>query len=73
MIKTSPLWDEVRHEERIGLTRKHVRDVLEARFPGAVPAVVVERIKTEDNLDKLDRWPKLAITASLEAFQAGRD
>jgi hypothetical protein len=69
MIKTVPFWDEVRQEERIKMGRKWVRDALEARFPGSVPAAVLQRINDEEGLDKLERWHKLAITASLEAFQ----
>ena len=73
MIKTVPFWDEVRDEARIKLTRKHTQDVLEMRFPNQVPAAVIERVNAETDLDKLDRWHKLAVTATLEAFQAGMD
>jgi hypothetical protein len=69
MIKTVPFWDEVRQEERIKLTRKHVRGVLEARFPGRVPPGVIERINAETDFDTLERWHVLASTATLEAFQ----
>ena len=43
---------------------------LEARFPGQVPAAVIERIKAETNLAKLVMWGKLAGTAKTpEQFQ----
>jgi hypothetical protein len=73
MMKTAPLWDEARQEGRVETGRKWVRDALEARFPGLVPSSVVERINVETDLDKLGRWHKLAITATLEAFQQGMD
>lgn len=71
-MKTAPMWDEVRQEERVKMARKWVRDVLEARYPGTVPAAVVQRIGEEAAaLGTLERWHKLAITATLEAFQQG--
>jgi hypothetical protein len=76
-MKTSPLWDEAREEgrqeERVKLTRKHTRGVLEARFPGQVPAAVIERINVETDFAKLERWHTLASTATLEKFQQGMD
>jgi hypothetical protein len=70
MLKVSPFMEEARQEERIKLTRKHTLDVLEKRFPGSVPAAIVACINAESDLDKLSRWHDLAITATLEQFQA---
>lgn len=71
MNKTVPFMEEARQEERIKVRRQVMLEVLEARFPGAVPTAVVQRINTETDLDKLIRWGKLAGTARTpEAFQA---
>jgi hypothetical protein len=71
MIKVSPFAEEIRQEARIEMARKHTREALEMRFPNQVPAALIERVNAETNLDKLERWHKLAITATLEAFQQG--
>lgn len=67
MLKSSPYIDEVRAE----MLQKAVLSVLEARFPGQVPAVVAERVKTEIDLARLEEWLQRASTASLEGFQLG--
>jgi len=37
--------------------------------PGEVPAAGIKGLEAETDFDKLERWHKLAITATLEKFQ----
>jgi hypothetical protein len=68
MLRRSPYLDEVRAEMR----QQDTLAFLEARFPGAVPAAVVERVRAETDLAVLGRWIQLAGKAeSPEAFQSG--
>jgi hypothetical protein len=73
MLKTSPLMDEARMEGELKGRQQAMLEALETRFSDKVPPAVVARIKSEADLDKLRRWQKLAITATLEEFQAGMD
>ena len=69
MLQVSPFMEEARQEERIRTRQKDVLQILETRFPGEVPAAVIKGIEAETDFDKLGRWHKLAITATLEKFQ----
>jgi hypothetical protein len=69
MLTVLPYMEEARNEERLKLTRKYTREILDERFPGQVPAAVVARIDAETDLGKLGRWHRLAATATLEAFE----
>jgi hypothetical protein len=63
--KHSPYVDEVRME----MLQKTTIDALEVHFPGAIPPAVVEGVKAETDLTKLDRWHKLAVKADLASIQ----
>lgn len=74
VLKRSGYLEEVRDEARLEMRRQDTIDFLEARFPSAVPAEVVTRVKSETDLAKLGRWVKLAGTASSPAaFLAGME
>jgi hypothetical protein len=56
-------------EVRIETLKKATLDVLEVRFPGAVPVPLAERVKAETDFAKLDRWHKLAVKADLASIE----
>jgi hypothetical protein len=60
---------EVRQETRIATRREATLELLNARFPGGLPAQLIERIESETDVAVLARWLVLAGTAvTLEAF-----
>jgi hypothetical protein len=51
--------------------RRYALEVLEKRFPGAVPGIVVLRINAETDRRELERWAKVGgVARTMEAFQA---
>lgn len=57
--------------ERKALRSKLV-EALEVRFPGPFPAELLSTLQAENDIDRLSRWFRVALTsASLEQFQAG--
>jgi hypothetical protein len=69
MLTVSPYMEEARNDERVKTRRQDTRDVLDARFPGQVPAAVAQRISAETDLGTLSRWLRLAATETLAEFQ----
>jgi hypothetical protein len=50
-----------RSEEKLELTRKHLLEVLEGRFPGEAPAEVIRLINEQDSVDLLTGWFRTAV------------
>ncbi len=77
-VEASPWLEEVRTEGRVQMARAAVQDVLEVRFPGAVPPAVIEAIRQETKLPLLQQSHRLAVTVKspdeVRAFlqQAGK-
>jgi len=60
-----------RREGEINNMRKVLFELLESRFPGAVPTEVREVISKQDSLEMLDDWFKAALkVASIDNFRA---
>jgi hypothetical protein len=56
--------------ERKALRSKLV-EALEVRFPGPFPTELLSTLQAENDIDRLSRWFRVALTsASLEQFQA---
>jgi hypothetical protein len=60
-----------RHEGKIDACRWDLLELLEMRFPGAVPTEVREVIGKQDSLEMLHDWFKAAYKAiSIDSFRA---
>jgi len=60
-----------RREEEIKSARTWLLELLELRFPGAVPTEVREVIGKQDSLEMLHDWFKAAVKAiSIDSFRA---
>ncbi len=69
-VEQSPWLEEIRTEGRVQMARADVEDVLEARFPGAVPPEVIEAIRRETKLPLLKQSLRLAVVKSPEEIRA---
>jgi hypothetical protein len=65
-VERSPWLEEIRLEGEIRNARASVVRVLEARFPGAVPADVTEVIRQQTKLPLLEQSLSLAVVKSPE-------
>jgi hypothetical protein len=63
--------EQARREGRILALRKSLLKLAQGRFPGCIPAEVVDLINRQDNQELLDEWFQAAISAaSAEEFQS---
>jgi hypothetical protein len=73
-VTESPIlneWIEQASAEReLRTLRKAVVDVLNRRFPGQVPADLVDTIKSQPSSDLLSEWLIEAAALSLDEFRA---
>jgi hypothetical protein len=61
--------DEARRDERLKASRQHLLELAQGRFPGAIPAEVVDLIGRQDSAEMLEEWFRAAISApSAEQF-----
>ena len=56
--------EQARREERILTRREDILETLQERFPGAIPAEILDLIRRQDSLDMLKEWFHAAVTAS---------
>jgi hypothetical protein len=63
-VERSPWLEQIRTEGRVEMARAAVVDVLEARFPGAVPPEALEAIRRETKLPLLQQSISLAAVKS---------
>jgi hypothetical protein len=61
-VERSPWLEQIRTEGDLRAMRAAVQDVLEVRFPGAVPPEVTEAIRQEMKLPLLQQSHRLAVT-----------
>jgi hypothetical protein len=77
-VERSPWLEQIRLEGEARYARKAAVEVLEARFPGAVPPEAINAVQQETKLPLLQQSHRLALTAKspdeVRAFlqQAGK-
>ncbi len=63
--------DEAEREARIAMSRKRLLQLVQSRFPGALPPEVVDLMGRQDSEDMLEEWFQAALSApSAEEFLA---
>jgi hypothetical protein len=61
--------EQARREERILTLRENLLQLAQGRFPGSIPAEVVDLINRQDSQELLREWFRAAISAvSAEQF-----